>query len=76
MIWGLIFNTWLFTSLEYKVLRTANTYDWIIAIADSKTNNAICVIIKIVNKDVDTKGPYFPRILIDISEQIVWQQVM
>ena len=63
-------------SLEYKVIITANTYDWIIATPDSKTNNAICVIIKIVNKDVDRKGPYFPRILIDISEQIVWQQVM
>ena len=46
-------------SLEHKVIITANTYDWIIATPDSKTNNAICVIIKIVNKDVDRKGPVF-----------------
>ena len=43
------------------VLITANTYDWIIATADSKTDNAICVITKIVNKDVDRKGPVFPN---------------
>ena len=46
-------------SVEYKVLRTANAYDWIIATADSKPNNAICVIIKIANKDVCRKGPVF-----------------
>lgn len=34
------------TSLEYKVLRIAITYDWITATADSKINNKIWIIIK------------------------------
>jgi len=40
-----------FTFLEYKVLNTANTYDWIIATADSRSNKAIWAI----NKNVTSK---------------------
>ena len=46
-----------------KLYFLANTYDWIIETAHSKTNNAICVIIKIVNKDVGRKEPVLVIIL-------------
>jgi hypothetical protein len=49
------------TSLEYSVLSTANTYDSIIATADSRINRRICVIIRILNSDCLIVGPLFPK---------------
>jgi rRNA-processing protein FCF1 len=39
------------TSLEYSVLSTANTYDWIIATADSRISRRICAVIRIPIKE-------------------------
>jgi hypothetical protein len=39
------------TSLEYNVLNTANTYDWMIATADSRIRRRIFAIIRILNSD-------------------------
>jgi hypothetical protein len=49
------------TSLEYRVLSTANTYDWIIATVDSRINRRICAVIRIPIKDCLIVGPLFPR---------------
>ena len=38
------------TSLECKVLRIANTYDWVTATATSRINRRICAIINTVNE--------------------------
>jgi hypothetical protein len=48
------------TSLEYNVLSTANTYDWMIATADFKTNRRICAVIKIHIRDCLIVSPLFP----------------
>jgi hypothetical protein len=48
------------TSLEYRVLRIANTYDWVIATAASKTSNRICAIINTVNSVCLIDGALFP----------------
>ena len=49
------------TSLEYNVLRIANTYDWITATAASKINKRICAMIRTVNNVCLIDGPLFPR---------------
>jgi len=48
------------TSLEYKVLRIANTYDWIIATAASRISKRICAVISTVNSVCLIDGPLFP----------------
>ena len=48
------------TSLEYKVLRIANTYDWIIATAASRIRSRICAVIRTVNSVCLMEGPLFP----------------
>jgi hypothetical protein len=48
------------TSLEYKVLRIANTYDWMTATAPSRINSRICAIINTVNSVCLIDGPLFP----------------
>lgn len=59
------------TSLEYKVLRTANTYDWIIETADSKTNRAIWTIINKLINTKDIEGPVFPSNVINKCPAII-----
>jgi len=49
------------TSLEYKVLRIANIYDWITATAASKISRRICAMISTVNNVCLIDGPLFPR---------------
>jgi hypothetical protein len=48
------------TSLEYSVLSTANTYDWITATADSRINRRICAMISTHSKECLIAGPLFP----------------
>jgi len=48
------------TSLEYKVLRIANIYDWITAIAASRINRRICAVISSVSNVCLIDGPLFP----------------
>lgn len=48
------------TSLEYNVLRIANTYDWMIATAASKINRRICAVIRIISSVFLIDGPLFP----------------
>lgn len=48
------------TSLEYNVLRIANTYDWIIATAASRIKRRICAVISTVNSVCLIDGPLFP----------------
>lgn len=48
-------------SLEYKVLKIVNTYDWIIATAVSKVKSSNCAIIKIEIITIDKEFPVFPR---------------
>jgi hypothetical protein len=47
MKWVISMSCHYVTSLEYNVLNTANTYDWMIATADSRINRRICAVIKI-----------------------------
>jgi rRNA-processing protein FCF1 len=47
MKWVISVSCHYVTSLEYNVLNTANTYDWMIATADSRINRRICAVIKI-----------------------------
>lgn len=49
------------TSLEYNVLRIANTYDWIIATAASRINRRICAMISTVNNVCLIDGPLLPN---------------
>ena len=49
------------TSLEYSVLRIANTYDWITATAPSRINKRICAIISTINIVFLIDGPLFPN---------------
>lgn len=48
------------TSLEYRVLRIANTYDWIIATAASRISNRIWAVIRIDSIVCLIDGPLFP----------------
>ena len=48
------------TSLEYKVLRIANTYDWITATAASRINRRICATISTVSIVFLIAGPLLP----------------
>jgi hypothetical protein len=48
-------------SLEYKFLRIANTYDWIIATAASRISRRICAEINSVSNVWLTDGPLFPN---------------
>ena len=50
----------LVTSLEYKFLRIANTYDWIIATAASRRSSRICAVISTVSIVCLIDGPLFP----------------
>lgn len=45
----------------YRINRTENTYDWIIATADSNVNNKICLIIIIGKIIILIFGPIFPN---------------
>lgn len=45
----------------YKVLRTANTYDWIIATADSKIKRRIWAVTRTDNNDKLSEGPTPPN---------------
>jgi hypothetical protein len=49
------------TSLDYNALSTANTYDWMIATADSRISRSICAVIKIPIRDCLIVGPLLPR---------------
>lgn len=69
---GLNELTYYVTSLEYSVLKTANTYDWIIATADSRTNKAIWVISKIYTNIIDIDGPVFPSNVISKCPAIIF----
>jgi hypothetical protein len=48
------------TSLEYKVLRIANTYDWMIATAASRIRRRICAVISTVSSVCLIDGPLLP----------------
>lgn len=48
-------------SLEYRVLKIVNTYDWIIATADSNERRRSCAKIKIEIIKEDMEFPVFPR---------------
>lgn len=48
------------TSLEYRVLKIANTYDWIIATAASRISSRICAVISTVSIVCLMDGPLFP----------------
>ena len=48
------------TSLEYSVLRIANTYDWITATAASRISKRFWAVIRIVNSVCLNEGPLFP----------------
>ena len=48
------------TSLEYKVLRIANAYDWVIATASSRISRRICAVINTVNNVCLIDGLLFP----------------
>jgi hypothetical protein len=54
------FRVLTLTSLEYKVLRIANTYDWIIATAPSRIRSRICAVINTVSIVCLRAGPLFP----------------
>lgn len=49
------------TSLEYSVLKIANTYDWITATAASKIRSRICAVINTVSMVCLISGPLFPN---------------
>jgi hypothetical protein len=48
------------TSLEYRVLRIANTYDWMTATAASKIRSRICAVISTASIVCLNDGPLFP----------------
>jgi len=52
-------------SLAYKVDKTANTYDWMIATADSKVKSKIWVIIRVTRIIPEALAVWFPRRVIN-----------
>jgi hypothetical protein len=48
------------TSLEYRVLRIANMYDWKTATAASRISKRICALISTVKSVCLIDGPLFP----------------
>jgi hypothetical protein len=66
------FRVLTLTSLEYKVLRIANTYDWITATAASGINRRICVEISTVSNVWLIDGPLFPNMVCSKCPSIIF----
>ena len=55
-----------------KMLKAANTYDCMIATADSRMSSGIYVMIKIIRRDIDRNGPVFHSKVISKCPPIIF----